>query len=137
MEAAAASTEIWVLGWSTALLIAHIVVQALSLDLSGDLSIKYLLSSRDEGQVSKGVVAGRLIRSLNNMLETYPAFIGLALALAATGKTGDLGAVGAVMWIVARIAYTILYVAGVPVLRSIVWFVSIAGLVLMIVRLMT
>ena len=137
MEAAAASTEIWVLGWSAALLIAHIVVQALSLDLSGDLSIKYLLSSRDEGQVSKGVVAGRLIRSLNNMLETYPAFIGLALALAATGKTGDLGAVGAVMWIVARIAYTILYVAGVPVLRSIVWFVSIAGLVLMIVRLMT
>lgn len=137
MEAAAASTEIWVLGWSAALLIAHIVVQALSLDLSGDLSIKYLLSSRDEGQVSKGVVAGRLIRSLNNMLETYPAFIGLALALAVTGKTGDLGAVGAVMWIVARIAYTILYVAGVPVLRSIVWFVSIAGLVLMIVRLMT
>ena len=137
MEAAAASTEIWVLGWSVALLITHILVQALSLDLAGDLSVKYLLGPRDENRVSKSVVAGRLIRSLRNMLETYPAFIALALALAVTGKTGDLGAVGAVTWLLARVAYAILYVAGVPVLRTIVWFVSIVGLVLMVVRLMT
>lgn len=137
MEAAAASTEIWVLGWSVVLLIAHILVQALSLDLSGDFSIKYLLSSRDEGRAPKGIIAGRLIRSLNNMLETYPAFIALALALVVTGKTGELGAVGALMWIIARVVYAFLYVVGVPVLRTIVWFVSIAGLVLMIVRLMT
>ncbi|WP_432286066.1 MAPEG family protein [Aminobacter sp. BA135] len=137
MEAAAASTEIWVLGWSVVLLIAHILVQALSLDLSGDFSIKYLLSSRDDGRVPKSIVSGRLIRSLNNMLETYPAFIALALALAVTGKTGELGALGAVIWIVARLVYALLYVAGIPVLRTLVWFVSIAGLVLMVVRLMT
>lgn len=137
MEAAAASMEIWVLGLSAAFLIVHILVQALSLDLSGDLSIRYLLSSRDEGHTTTSVVAGRLKRSLSNMLETYPAFVGLALALAVTGKTGGLGAVGALMWIIARVVYTFLYVAGVPVLRTIVWFVSIAGLVLMIVRLMT
>lgn len=137
MEAAAASTEIWVLGLSVVLLIVHILVQALSLDLSGDLSIKYLLSPRDEGRISKGLVAGRLLRSLNNMLETYPAFIALALALAVTGKTGELGAIGAITWILARVAYAVLYVAGVPILRTIVWFVSIIGLVLMVVRLMT
>lgn len=137
MEAAAASTEIWVLGWSAILLIVHVLVQALSLDLSGDLSIRYLLSSRDEGHTTKSVVAGRLKRSLANMLETYPVFIALALALAVTGKTGGLGAVGAMTWLIARVTYTFLYAAGVPVLRTIVWFVSIAGLVLMIVRLMT
>jgi uncharacterized MAPEG superfamily protein len=136
MEAAAASTEIWVLGWSVVLLIVHILVQALSLDLSGDLSIKYLLSPRDEQRASKSVVAGRLLRSLNNMLETYPAFIALALALAITGKTGGLGAVGALVWIIARVVYAVLYVAGVPVLRTLVWFGSIIGLVLMVVRLM-
>ncbi|CAN7501996.1 MAPEG family protein [Aminobacter sp. LjRoot7] len=136
-ETAAASTEIWVLGWSVVLLIAHILVQALSLDLSGDFSIKYLLSSRDDGRAPKNIVAGRLLRSLNNMLETYPAFVALALALAVTGKTGELGATGAVMWILARVVYAFLYVAGVPVLRTLVWFVSIAGLVLMVVRLMT
>ncbi|MBE1204499.1 MAPEG family protein [Aminobacter carboxidus] len=137
MEAAAASTEIWVLGWSVVLLIVHILVQALSLDLSGDFNIKYLLSSRDEGLASKSVISGRLKRSLDNMLETYPAFIALALALAVTGKTGELGAVGAVTWILARLLYAGLYVGGVPVLRTIVWFVSIGGLVLMVVRLMT
>lgn len=137
MEAAAASTEIWVLGWSAVLLIVHIMVQALSLDLSGDLSIKYLLGPRDEQRKPKSVVAGRLLRSLHNMLETYPAFIALALALAVTGKTGGLGAIGAVTWIAARVVFAVLYVAGVPVLRTLVWFVSIIGLILMIIRLMT
>ncbi|MGF6173218.1 MAPEG family protein [Ensifer sp. 4252] len=136
MEAAAVSTEIWVLGWSVVLLIAHILVQALSFDLSGDLGIKYLLGPRDEQRVSKSIVAGRLLRSLNNMLETYPAFVALAIALAVTGKTGGLGALGAVTWLIARMVYTALYVAGVPVLRTIVWFVSIIALLLMVVRLL-
>ena len=137
MEAAAASTEIWVLGWSVVFLLVHILVQALSLDLAGDLGIKYLLGPRDEQRATKSVVAGRLQRSLNNMLETYPAFVALALALAVTGKTGGLGAIGALIWIVARVVFTLFYVAGVPVLRTLAWFVSILGLVLMVVRLMT
>lgn len=137
MEAAAASTEIWVLGWSVVFLLVHILVQALSLDLAGDLSIKYLLGPRDEQRATKSVVAGRLQRSLNNMLETYPAFVALALALAVTGKTGGLGAIGALIWIAARVIFTLFYVAGVPVLRTLAWFVSILGLVLMVVRLMT
>ncbi|OCP11081.1 hypothetical protein BC374_14250 [Ensifer sp. LC13] len=136
MEAAAASTEIWVLGWSVVLLIAHILVQALSLDLSGDFTIKYLLGPRDEQRASRSVVSGRLLRSLRNMLETYPAFVALALALAVTGKTGGLGAIGAVTWFLARVVYTALYVAGVPVLRTIVWFVSIIALLLMVARLL-
>ena len=137
MEAAAASTEIWVLGWSVVFLLVHILVQALSLDLAGDLGIKYLLGPRDEQRMSRSVVAGRLQRSLNNMLETYPAFVALALALAVTGKTGGLGATGALVWIAARMVFTLFYVAGVPVLRTLAWFASIFGLVLMVVRLMT
>jgi uncharacterized MAPEG superfamily protein len=137
MEAAAASMEIRVLGWSVVFLLVHILVQALSLDLAGDLGIKYLLGPRDEQRTSKSVVAGRLQRSLNNMLETYPAFVSLALALAVTGKTGGLGATGALVWIAARVVFTLFYVAGVPVLRTLAWFVSILGLVLMVVRLMT
>ncbi|WDZ76325.1 MAPEG family protein [Ensifer adhaerens] len=136
MEAAAASTEIWVLGWSAVFLIVHIIVQATSLDLAGDLGFKYLLGPRDEQKVPKSVIAGRLLRALRNMLETYPVFAALALALAVTGKTGGLGAIGAVTWLLARVVYSLLYVAGVPVLRTLVWFVSIIALLLMVVRLM-
>lgn len=133
METAAASTEIWVLGWSVVLLILQVVAQA---GTAGDLGPKYLFSPRDVQRVSKSVVSGRLLRALHNLLETYPAFVALVRALAVTGKTGGIAATGAVLWLVARIVYVILYAAGVPVLRTFVWLASIIGLVLMLIRLM-
>ncbi len=133
MEAAAASTEIWVLGWSAVLLIVQVLAQATA---GGDLGPTYLFSSRDERLVSKSIVAGRLLRALHNLLETYPAFIALAVALALTGKTGGIAATGAIIWLVARIIYVILYAAGVPVIRTLVWFASIIGLAMMAIRLL-
>jgi uncharacterized MAPEG superfamily protein len=134
MEAAAASTEITVLGWSVVLLLVQVIAQATA---SSDLGPKYLFSPRDEGRVSRSVVAGRLLRALRNLLETYPAFIALVLALVVTGKTGGLGATGAWLWLVARMIYVVLYAAGIPVLRTLIWSVSILGLVLMLIRLMS
>jgi len=133
MEAAAASTEIWVLGWSVAFLLVHIIVQA---SAGSDLGPKYLFSSRDDARQSQSAVAGRLKRALANLLETYPAFIALVLGLAVTGKTGGIAATGAILWLVARVLYAIIYAAGIPVIRTLVWFASIAGLVMMLVRLM-
>jgi uncharacterized MAPEG superfamily protein len=77
-----------------------------------------------------------LSRALRNLLETYPAFVALALALVVTGKAGGMAEAGAWTWLIARAAYLLLYAAGVPVLRTIAWLVSIAGLVLMLARLM-
>ena len=87
--------------------------------------------------MSRSVVAGRLLRALKNLLETYPAFIALVLALVVTGKTGGLGATGAWLWLVARVVYVVLYAAGIPVFRTLVWSASIIGLVLMLIRLMS
>ncbi|KVK54287.1 hypothetical protein BCY90_15815 [Agrobacterium deltaense] len=137
MQLAIASEEIAVLGWSVAFLLAHVLIQAVSLDLAGDLSIKYLLGPRDEQRQTASVLAGRLQRALHNFLETYPAFIALALALAVTGKVGGIGGNGAWVWLIARLAYLGLYVTGVPVLRTIVWFISMLGIVLMLIELMT
>jgi uncharacterized MAPEG superfamily protein len=134
MEAAAASTEIWVLGWSVALLLVQVVAQATA---SSDLGPIYLFSPRDELRVSKSVVAGRLLRALRNLLETYPAFVALVLALAVTGKVGGIAATGAIIWLVARVIYVLIYAAGVPVLRTLVWLASIIGLVLMLIRLIS
>jgi uncharacterized MAPEG superfamily protein len=134
VEAAAASTEITVLGWSVVLLLVQVIAQATA---SSDLGPKYLFSPRDEGRVSRSVVAGRLLRALHNLLETYPAFIALVLALAVTGKTGGLGAAGAWLWLAARVIYIVLYATGIPVVRTLVWTASILGLVLMLIRLMS
>ncbi len=133
MEAAAASTEVAVLGWSVVLLLVQVVVQATA---TYDLGPKYLFSPRDEGRVSKHVIAGRLDRALKNLLETYPAFIALALALVLTGKTGGAAATGAVIWIIARAVYAVLYALGIPVMRTLAWTISIVGLLMMLVRLL-
>lgn len=133
MEAAAASTEIWVLGWSAVLLLVQVVAQA---GAAGDLGPQYLFSPRDEPRTSRSVVAGRLLRALHNLLETYPAFIALAVALALTGKTGGIAATGALIWLIARVLYVVVYAAGIPVIRTFIWFASIIGLVMMLIRLM-
>lgn len=131
MEAAAASTEIQVLGWSALLLIAQVTLQA---SILGNLTPAYLFSSRDEELKNTSVMAGRLNRALRNLLETYPAFIALAVALAFTGDTGGIAAIGAIIWIICRVVYVVLYAAGIPVLRTLVWFGSIIGLALMFIR---
>ena len=133
MEAAAASTEIWVLGWSAVLLILQVVAQATA---TGDLGGEYLLGPRDEKRESKSIVGGRLDRALKNLLETYPAFIAIVIALVVTGKTGGLAATGAMTWLVARIVFVPVYAAGIPVLRTLVWLVSTLGLLLMLIRLL-
>lgn len=133
MEAAAASMEVWVLGWSAALLVAQIFLQAGS---AGDRGPTYLLGARDEARTTRSVLAGRFDRALRNFLETYPAFIALAVALVFTGKTGGIAETGAIIWLVARIVYVVLYAAGVPMVRSVIWFVSLVGLAMMFIRLM-
>ena len=131
MEAAASSTEIAVLGWSVVLLLAQVLLPAVS---TYDLG-PYLLGPRDDNRQSGNVMAGRLKRALENLLETYPAFVALALALAVTGKTGGIAATGAWVWLIARVVYVPLYAFGVPVVRTLAWVVSVVGLLMMLVWL--
>jgi uncharacterized MAPEG superfamily protein len=134
MEAEALLPEIAVLGWSVGLLLLQVIAQA---SAAADLGPRYLLGPRDEDRVSRSALAGRFARALRNLLETYPAFVALALALAVSGRSGGIGAAGAWLWLAARIVYVVFYAAGVPVLRTLAWFVSIVGLLMMLVRLVS
>ncbi|MEW9805959.1 MAPEG family protein [Mesorhizobium marinum] len=133
MEAAAASTEIWVLGWSAALLVLQVILQATA---TYDLGPTYLLGPRDEKRLSRHVVAGRLERALKNLLETYPAFIAIVVALVVAGKTGGIAGTGALVWLGARVLYVPAYAFGIPVVRTLLWLISAVGLVMMLVRLL-
>jgi uncharacterized MAPEG superfamily protein len=133
MEAAADSTEIAVLGWSVILLIVHIAAQTVA--LAKDTGPAYALSSRDEAKEVSSLT-GRLTRGLRNFLESYAAFVALALALAVTGKTGGLGATGALIWFWARVVYVPVFTAGLVGVRTGVWCVSMIGILLMLIRLM-
>jgi uncharacterized MAPEG superfamily protein len=105
------------------------------MSLTKDGGLAYAASARD-GEVPISVVTDRLTRALRNFLETYGAFIALALALQVTGKAGGLAATGAMIWFWARVAYVPAFVLGVPYIRSLIWVISVVGLVLMLVQLL-
>jgi uncharacterized MAPEG superfamily protein len=126
-------TEIVMLGVSVALLLVQLFLQSISatIEMGGD----YKAGPRDEGRVPQGIFTGRADRAFRNLLETFPVFASLALALVITGRNGGLGALGAEAWVATRLLYVPLYFIQIPYARSLVWFVSIFALVAMLVRL--
>jgi uncharacterized MAPEG superfamily protein len=128
-------TELTLLALSVVLLIGQILLQAMT--FTGEVGLGYNAGPRDEKRELTGKLAGRAERALRNLLETYPAFVALALMLAITGRTGGLGATGAWLWFGARVAYVPLYLLGVPFLRSLAWAASLVGLALMLARFFT
>ena len=77
------------------------------------------------------VIAGRLDRAKNNMLEALPVFLALALLALLKGRDGSRVVDGALIFLAARAAYVPAYVSGVPMLRSLFWLAANAGLVMM------
>lgn len=74
--------------------------------------------------------AGRAMRAHRNMLENLLLFAALVLVGHAAGKLNATTALGAQLFIWARLAYAVVYVAGIPWLRTGVWAVSAIGLIL-------
>lgn len=124
---------ITVLALSVVLLFVHIALQGRF--VTRERGLTWNAGPRDEDQPPLGKLAGRAQRALDNYKETYPAFVGLALALVAVGRADGLGATGAWLWLAARVVYVPLYMFGVPWLRTAVFGVSVAGLILMLSRL--
>ena len=89
-----------------------------------------IVGNRDK-QPEMSIVAARLDRAKNNMLEALPLF--LPLALLALVKGGDTSKVAhaASVFLIARVVYVPAYVSGIPMLRSLVWLVGVASLFMM------
>ncbi len=82
------------------------------------------------------IVAGRLDRAKNNMLEALPMFLGVALLAVAKGRETSVVVHAAAVFLVARILYVPAYVSGVLLIRSIVWLVGVASVVVMALSLL-
>lgn len=122
--------ELTYLVFSVVFLLIHIVVQTAGSDLSK--GIGWALGSQDEPRKTESLFAQRVEKAQRNFLETYPIFIALALTLAVTKLGTETTALGAALWFWSRVGFSIVYAAGIPFVRTLVWLASIVGLLLML-----
>ncbi|WP_331536917.1 MAPEG family protein [Phenylobacterium sp.] len=89
---------------------------------------------RDEPMPISGVAA-RLDRAFRNFMETFPLFATAVIAAYLAAKLGPLTMWGTALYVIARALYVPIYAAGIARIRSLVWFVAMAGLVMVVAAL--
>jgi uncharacterized MAPEG superfamily protein len=89
------------------------------------------IGSRD-AMPEPSVFAARADRAAKNMLESLVLFTAVVGAARLGGVPPEQIAPGAAVFFWARVVYAPVYYAGLPVVRTLVWFASIAGLVMIL-----
>jgi uncharacterized MAPEG superfamily protein len=97
---------------------------------------RWTASPRDEKVEPLHGVAGRLDRALRNFVETFALFAAAVLAAHLTDTHDALTEWGARLYFWGRVAYVLLYAAGVPLIRSVVWNVATIGIMPVVAALL-
>ena len=88
------------------------------------------MGARDGDMPPLSPLAGRLLRAQANLYETLPLFIASLLGAAMLDRFGWKTEVGASLYFVGRLIYLPLYAAGIPKIRTLIFGVSLVGLIL-------
>jgi uncharacterized MAPEG superfamily protein len=124
--------EMMLLLWAVALAFAQALVAVQGAMMQ--VGLPMLAGNRENLPAITGW-AGRAARAHRNMMENLALFIALVVVAVVGGKTNAMTLLGAQIFVWARLAYAFVYVAGIPWLRTGVWFVSVVGMVLMFLQL--
>jgi uncharacterized MAPEG superfamily protein len=124
------TTELGILGWTLALALFQIFLHMAF--RARETGMGYAFGSRDEAAPPQGPVTARLQRAQANLYETLPIFAGAILVAHAAGREGALTLLGAQLYLAGRVLYVPLYAAGIRVVRSLVWSVSLFGLIMVL-----
>jgi len=89
---------------------------------------KWNVGARDEALPPPTPVTGRTMRAQANFEETFPIAIVALIGVVLANRTSALTALGGWIWLGARVVYLPLYAAGVPVIRTIAFVISMVGL---------
>jgi uncharacterized MAPEG superfamily protein len=123
--------EIKLLVWSVALAFVQVVIAVLGAQLQ--VGLPMLAGNRENMPVITGW-AGRASRAHHNMTANLLLFAILVLVAQATSKLDATTALGAELFFWARLAYAVIYIIGLPWLRTAAWAVSVVGLVMIFIR---
>lgn len=96
----------------------------------GGRGVSWGLGARDDAAAPLGKIAGRIERAYENFIETFPFFAVAVLVAHALDKHTAVSAMGAQLYVWARLLYIPAYVIAIPMVRTLVWFASIIGILM-------
>jgi uncharacterized MAPEG superfamily protein len=126
--------ELSILALGAVLLFVHIFVAVRY--KTNQYGRQWNVGARDEKLAPPDVMTGRSARAQANFAETFPIAIVALLGVVLADKTSDTTVLGGWLWLGARVVYLPLYLAGVPYVRTLVYLISMVGLMLVIAPLL-
>jgi uncharacterized MAPEG superfamily protein len=122
--------EILVAAWGAILLLANIF-------LAGHLKTRqygadWNIGARDAPMPPLEPGAARVKRAQHNLMETFPIAVVALFGVVLAGRTSGVTTAGAWIWLAARVAYLPIYWAGIKGVRTVVFLVSMAGLLMVL-----
>jgi len=127
--------ELWSLVWGGLLLFILILLSA-NANVSA-MGLGWGISNRDEAATTAGWGA-RARRAYLNHLENLLVYACFAIPLVMTGLSTSTSVLGAQIFIIARVLYAIVYVAGITVagIRTLLWLAGVIGYGMVFVALL-
>ena len=109
------------------LVLIQITIPVLISLLTNNVKLSYLFSSRDN-IANTSIYIDRANRSLKNLFETQPIFIGLSLLSIIIDVDNSFLAM---IWLLARIIYVPVYIVGINYVRTGIWAIALICLIMM------
>jgi uncharacterized MAPEG superfamily protein len=122
------SVELQMLWCALALGIVQLSL-ATSMSVAGR-GLPWGVGPRDEAAPPLGKTGARLGRAYSNFVETFGFFAAAVLVDQALGKSTGLSALGAQVYLWARVLYVPAYAFAIPFTRTLCWVASIIGILL-------
>jgi uncharacterized MAPEG superfamily protein len=119
--------DLKILVWSVVLTFVEMIVAVLA--AQAQVGSGVLAGNRD-GLAPLTGFAGRAERAHWNMLESLPLFIALVLVAQIAGKANGTTLSGCELFFWGRFAHWLIYLVGIPWLRTLAWVVSVIGMIL-------
>lgn len=127
------TTELTLAVWMIILAVVQILLPAAF--RNRETGLNYNAGPRDEAGPPVGIITGRLQRAQRNFYETLPLFLAAVIIAHIAGRDSNFTYYGAWLYAIARVVYVPAYALGIPYLRSFIWFISMAGLAMIILAL--
>ena len=124
------TTELILLGWTLVLALVQIGLAGAMRTM--ETGIGYNMGPRDAPAPPVRPMTARVQRAQANLFETLPLFAAAVLIAHVGGRESAETVLGCQLFLAGRLLYLPLYAFGVPVVLTIAWGVSLAGLIMII-----